>query len=262
MFGRFSTLLDTARWGRLQTLSILTRNEVKSVALSSLEVQWLGKIDYLVAWDLQRAIAERRLSGEVSDTLLLLEHPPTFTFGRSADPANLLASVEELEAEGFAIVHSDRGGDITYHGEGQIVGYPILNLREPPHAQDLHRYLRDLEEVLIRTLACFGVEAARFAGYTGVWVGMGTPTPEKIAAIGVKASRWITQHGFALNVSSNLSHYEKIVPCGIRGYGVTSLERLTGRAWTLDEVILPLKNAFCEVFGYEIKEGKATVTEK
>lgn len=221
------------------------------MALPPLEVRWLGKLDYLSAWNLQRALAEQRLNGEIPDTLLLLEHPPTFTLGRSADSSNLLVSPSELEREGFALVQSDRGGDITYHGEGQLVGYPILNLREPPHHQDLHRYLRDLEEVLIRALSCFGVEGARFEGYTGVWVGMGTPTPEKIAAIGVKASRWITQHGFALNVSSNLSHFQKIVPCGIQGYGVTSLERVAGQEWNLEEVMPAIVEAFCEVFGYE-----------
>lgn len=219
------------------------------------EVQWLRKIDYQEAWEIQKACAEQRLNGERPDTLLLLEHPPTLTLGRSAKPENLLATPQELAEEGFALIESDRGGDITYHGDGQLVGYPILNLREAPHNSDLHLYLRNLEEVLIQTLKTWSIKADRFPGYTGVWVDRQTPHPTKIAAIGVKASRWITQHGFALNVTTNLSHFQKIVPCGIRDYGVTSLEQILKRPLALEEVIPPLTKAFGEVFGYEMEEG-------
>src|SRR5207237_291759 len=150
------------------------------------------------------------------------------------------------------VVETDRGGDVTYHGPGQLVGYPILNLRAEPHQPDLHRYLRNLEETLIRTVAEFGIAADRFPGYTGVWIGRDTASPEKIAAIGVKASHWITQHGFALNVNPDLSHFDRIIPCGIHEYGVTSLSHLLGRTITVEEVIEPLLSAFADVFGLDV----------
>ena len=190
------------------------------------------------------------MAEEIPDTLLLLEHPPTLTLGRSASWEHILETQAALEAQGFTLVETDRGGDVTYHGEGQLVGYPILNLRDPPHHADMHRYLRDLEETLIQALATLGVTASRFTGYTGVWIDRETPHPRKIAAIGVKASRWITLHGFALNVCTNLEHFSRIVPCGIQNYGVTSLEQVTGRAWSVEEVLPTITEAFQQVFGY------------
>ena len=218
--------------------------------LNPLQVRWLGRVDYEAAWDLQKELAAQRLAGEIGDTLLLLEHPPTLTLGRASHAEHLLATPEQLEREQMKVVDVDRGGDITYHGPGQLVGYPILNLREPPHTPDLHRYLRHLEEVLIVTLAHWGVTAARFPGYTGVWVDMDTPAPRKIAAIGVKSSRWITQHGFALNVCPDLSHFELIVPCGIREYGVTSLSEYTELPVSTEDVLPKVASAFQKVFGY------------
>jgi lipoate-protein ligase B len=213
-------------------------------------VVWLGRQDYQEAWKLQKETAGERLAGELPDTLLLLEHPPTITLGRAADRSHLRASAAELERAGITVVESDRGGDVTYHGPGQLVGYPILNLREPPHTPDLHAYLRALEETLIRALAVFGVIAGRFPGYTGVWTRLDTPHPEKIAAIGIKSSRWITLHGFALNVCPDLSHFDRIVPCGIHEYGVTSLSRLLDRPVAMAAVLPSVEAAFLEVFGY------------
>lgn len=215
-----------------------------------LDVRRLGRMGYREAWELQKELAEKRLAGDIPDVLLLLEHPPTFTLGRAAKREHLLYSAERLEEEGFGVVETDRGGDITYHGDGQLVGYPILNLREAPHHADMHRYLRDLEEALIRALEKMGVAGERFPGYTGVWVDRGTPNPRKIAAIGVKASRWITMHGFALNVRPNLEHFSRIVPCGIQGYGVTSLEQVAERAWSMEEAVAVVEEAFRETFGY------------
>ena len=202
---------------------------------------------------MQKALAAQRHDGETSDVLLLLEHPPTLTLGRAAHRENLLADEAELRRQGVAIIESDRGGDITYHGPGQLVGYPILNLQAAPHLPDLHDYLRKLEEVLIRTLAHFGLTAGRFPGYTGVWLHLDTPAPVKIAAIGVKVSRWITQHGFALNVAPNLAHFDWIVPCGIRDYGVTSLAHELNRDITIAEVLPFVIAEFSEVFGVEIQ---------
>lgn len=213
-----------------------------------LEVRRLGRREYQNVWDEQKNLAHLRLEDKIPDTLLLVEHPPTLTLGRSAHAEHLLASPETLQAAGAAVIQSDRGGDITYHGPGQLVGYPILNLQQLPHQPDLHRYLRQLEEVLILTLADFGITAARFPGYTGVWVERDTPHPRKIAAIGIKTTRWITLHGFALNVNPDLSHFGWIVPCGIRDYGVTSLTQLLGKPLTLDAVIPSVIRHFAAVF--------------
>ena len=225
----------------------------KSEKQLNFEVRWLGQRGYQEVWDEQKRLAEQRFEGVIPDTLILAEHPPTLTFGRAAHAEHLLASPEVLDAEGVTVLETDRGGDITYHGLGQLVGYPILNLNEPPHTPDLHRYLRNLEEVLIRTLAEFGVAADRFPGYTGVWVRRNTATPRKIAAIGIKCSRWITMHGFALNVNPDLSHFEWIVPCGIRDYGVTSLAQILNRPITLDEVKPVVVRQFEAVFYSERK---------
>ena len=218
---------------------------------TQLDIRWLGKMEYQASWRLQEELALQRLQGEIGDTLLLLEHPPTLTLGRKAHPEHLLVTREELANQSVAVIDVDRGGDITYHGPGQLVGYPILNLREFPHQADLHLYLRGLEETLIRALAGFDIRAERFPGYTGVWTGRGTDAPEKIAAIGIKFSRWITSHGFALNVCPDMAHFEWIVPCGIREYGVTSLSRQLKRSVAVCDVVPQVVTAFCDVFGYE-----------
>ena len=182
----------------------------------------LGLVPYADALELQNRLVAQRRAGDIPDTLLLLEHPHVITLGTSAHRDNILIDDEQGRLLGIDVFETGRGGDVTYHGPGQLVGYPILDLK--PDRCDLHRYVRDLEEVLIRALASFGIGAGRKEGLTGVWVG-----DEKIAAIGVRVSSgWITSHGFALNVNTDLSFFGSIVPCGITQYGVTSMERVLG----------------------------------
>ncbi len=209
----------------------------------ALEVRRLpGLVPYAEAWELQRELVRLRKGDEIPDTLVLLEHPPVYTVGRAAtDASNLGAGEGYLRALGAEVFWSDRGGDATFHGPGQIVGYPILLLRD----HDTHGYLRRLEEVLIRALADYGLEGWHHPEYTGVWVG-----EKKIAAIGVKfSSGWITSHGFALNVSTDLSWFDRITPCGIRGHGVTSLERELGHEVAMAEVEHRIIASFRETFG-------------
>jgi lipoyl(octanoyl) transferase len=209
-----------------------------------LQVTSLGLVAYDEALALQRDLVERRSRDEIPDQLLLLEHPHVITLGvRTADASShVVASAEQLRSRQVTVHETGRGGDVTYHGPGQLVGYPILALERP--RQDLHRYVRDLEESLIRTLARLGVTAGRIDGLPGVWVG-----GEKIAAIGVRVSRWVTSHGFALNVSTDLDYFGLIIPCGIRDKGVTSLERVLGRPVSRAEVEARFVPAFAEVFG-------------
>jgi lipoyl(octanoyl) transferase len=194
----------------------------------TLDVRRLGRVGYADALALQQRLVEQRRAGEIGDTLLLLEHPPVITRGARARgaAAHIVASPEALAAAGVAVHDTGRGGDVTYHGPGQLVGYPILDLR--PDRQDVHRYVRDLETMLIRAIAGFGISGVRVPGLSGVWVGL-PGVEEKVAAIGVRISRWITSHGFALNVGTDLAHFGLIVPCGIADRGVTSIERLIGR---------------------------------
>ena len=208
-----------------------------------LEVRRLGLIGYDEALALQKDFVEERRADRVSDLLLLLEHPPVITLGVRSEiaRANVVATNERLADLGIAVHEKGRGGDVTYHGPGQIVGYPILDLR--PDRCDVHKYVRDLEEVMIRACFDYGVQAGRITGLTGAWVGA-----EKIGAIGIRISRWITSHGFAFNVGTNLDHFKLIVPCGISDRGVTSLERTTGRSIALPEVEDVIVRRFAEVF--------------
>lgn len=203
----------------------------------------LGIIDYQKAWNLQHEIFNKRLSNEVSDTLLLLEHPNTYTLGKSSNKANLLFSDLELQQKNIAIYNIDRGGDITYHGPGQIVGYPIINLSL--WKKDTHKYLRTLEEVIIQTLLEFGVNGERNREHTGVWVGS-----NKICAIGIKVSRWITMHGFAFNINTDMDLFNGIIPCGIMDKGVTSLSIELNKNINLNLVKTKIVNNFCEIFNY------------
>jgi lipoyl(octanoyl) transferase len=207
-----------------------------------LEVRRLGRVPYGEGLALQERLVAERQAGRVPDTLLLLEHDPVFTLGRNARSEHVLFPEAELRARGFEVYETGRGGDVTYHGPGQVVGYPILSLA--PDRCDVHRYVRDIEEVLIRTCADYGVAAGRVAGMTGAWVGAA-----KIAAIGVRIARWVTSHGFAFNAGGDLSPFGLIVPCGIRGRGVTSLERLLGRPVPADEVMDRLGGHLAAVFG-------------
>ncbi len=207
------------------------------------EVRRLGLVPYAEALALQRQLVQDRREGRIGDLLLLLEHPHVLTLGVRGDGgrSHILATDEVLASRGIDVFEAGRGGDITYHGPGQIVGYPILDLK--PDRCDVHRYVRDLEEVLIRVLADYAIAAERVPGLTGVWVGR-----EKVAAIGVRIARWITSHGFALNVSTDLDYFNLIVPCGIADRGVTSLSRLIGRPVARTEVEDRLVQRFTEIF--------------
>ena len=208
-----------------------------------IEIRRLGVVPYAEALALQARLVEQRKADAIPDQLLLLQHPPVITLGAKVrnDRSHVLASADALSDAGVEVFEAGRGGDVTYHGPGQLVGYPIVDLR--PDRCDVHRYVRDLEQVMIDAAATFGIEAERAAGLTGAWVGQ-----EKLAAIGVRISRWITSHGFALNVATDLSQFGLIVPCGIVGRGVTSVSRLLGREISLAEVEAAVVGAFCAVF--------------
>ena len=209
------------------------------------EVRRLGIVPYAEALTLQRELVEERRAGRVPDLLLLLQHPPVITLGVKGDGgrSNVLVTDDRLAELGVEISETGRGGDVTYHGPGQIVGYPILDLK--PDRCDVHRYVRDLEDVMIRVCADYGVSATRITGLTGTWIGN-----EKVGAIGVRISRWITSHGFAFNVTTNLADFQLIVPCGIADHGVTSLEKATGRTLSIGEVEDRVATQFATVFKF------------
>ncbi|MCX6143943.1 MAG: lipoyl(octanoyl) transferase LipB [Ignavibacteriales bacterium] len=205
-------------------------------------VSHLGRTRYAETWDLQHKLLELRQRGQIEDVLLFTEHDHVYTIGKGGDDNHLLASDDELTQDGTEVFHIDRGGDITYHGPGQVVGYPIVDLNQ--HSPDIHAYLRQLEEVLIATLGTFGIQGGREEGMTGVWT-----SGEKIAAIGVKVSRWVTMHGFALNVNTDLQKFARIIPCGIFHKGVTSMKQVLGREIALEEVERKLTESFASIFG-------------
>lgn len=204
-----------------------------------------GLLDYKTAWDWQRDLHQQRVAGVIEDTLILTEHPHTYTIGKAGGEEHLIAEEDTLKREGITVFRIDRGGDITYHGPGQIVGYPILDLHN--YYLDVHRFLRDLEEVIIQTLAEYGVRGGRVSGLTGVWV-----DGAKIAAIGVKVSRWVTMHGFAFNVNTDLNYFGNIIPCGISDKPVTSMEKLLGGKLNFDKVQNLIWHKFEEVFEIEL----------
>lgn len=216
----------------------------------SLSILDLGLAPYEECWELQKQLAAEREQGIIGDTLLLLEHPHTYTCGRSGGRDHILISETELRARGIAVLDVDRGGDVTYHGPGQLVAYPILCLTEEGRRADYRAYLRSLEQVLMNTLTDFAIDSRRYPGYSGVWVG-GQGAEEKVAAIGVKVNgRGVTTHGVALNVSTDLQYFTYIVPCGITGKGVSSMQRLTGRSLDIEEVKAAFARNFCDVFGF------------
>lgn len=217
--------------------------------MRSLEIRRLGRVDYSAALDLQVQLVEQRRADAVGDLLLLVEHPSVLTLGVRGDGGrtHIVASDEELADRHIDVFETRRGGDITYHGPGQIVGYPIIDLN--PDRRDVHKYVRDIEEVLIRVAADYGFATGRVPGLTGVWAG-----DEKLAAIGVRIQRWVTSHGFALNHTTDLSHFDLIVPCGISDKGVTSLEKLGCRA-SRAEVEDRIAAHFGEVFEREVMWG-------
>jgi lipoyl(octanoyl) transferase len=217
-------------------------------------VEQLEQVDYQEGLRLQAEKVARRKAGTIPDTLLLLEHPHVYTLGRNAKHEHLLASREWLAARRIQVFESDRGGDITYHGPGQLVGYPIFDLAG--HRRDLTWYMRSLEEVLIGGAADFGVHAGRLAGAPGVWVGN-----DKLAAMGVHVSRWVTSHGFALNVNTDLSLFDWIVPCGLRDKGVTSLEKLLAKAVRMETVRELVIEHFAHVFDLEMEMNQWVTIE-
>ena len=226
-------------------------------ARAPLAVERLGVVPYDEAARLQEHLVALRQADRIADRLLLLEHPPVITVGVAARESrrNILATADELARRGVEVRAARRGGDVTYHGPGQLVGYPVLRLA--PERRDVHRYVRDLEEVLIRAAAHFGVQAGREPGLTGVWVG-----PDKLAAIGVRFSRWVTSHGFALNVAADLAPFRLSRPCGIDGRGVTSLAALTGRAASVDEVAAVVGHCFAAVFERDLQELRCNATQE
>ncbi|MBO8170390.1 MAG: lipoyl(octanoyl) transferase LipB [Bacillaceae bacterium] len=214
-----------------------------------LDIYMLGRMPYHPTWDLQKAWVDEIDRGIRHDSLLLLEHPHTYTLGRSGKKEHLLIDEEQLKQAGITLAYIDRGGDITYHGPGQVVGYPLMFLGEKG---DPHQYLRDLEQVLIDTLLAYGIQSERKEPYTGVWVGN-----VKIAAIGVKFNRglqskgFVTSHGFALNVNTDLTLFQKIIPCGIREYGVTSMAQLLGKQLDIREVMQTISDILPRHFNRE-----------
>jgi lipoyl(octanoyl) transferase len=218
-------------------------------------VQQLGRLDYAEALRLQREKVAQRKAEAIPDTLLLLEHPHVYTLGRNAKREHLLASSERLAELGIQVFETDRGGDITYHGPGQLVGYPILDLTR--HRRDLAWYMRALEQVFIGGARDFGIQAGRLPGATGVWVGI-----EKLVAMGVRVSRWVTSHGFAFNVNTDLRFFDWIVPCGLRDKGVTSLAKLLGRPVEMDRVAGLVIEQFGKVFGVTTEVEESAVDSR
>jgi lipoyl(octanoyl) transferase len=217
----------------------------------------LGLKDYKEVWEYQTALLDDIISvkrenrkndteQETSNHFIFVEHPHVYTLGKSGDFSNLLLNEAQLKEKGAVFYKINRGGDITYHGPGQIVGYPILDLEN--FFTDIHKYLRFLEEVIIKTLAEYGIQSERSEGETGVWLDVGTPFARKICAMGIRSSRWVTMHGFALNVNTNLGYFDNIIPCGIRGKAVTSLEAELGRKIDLEEVKEKILTHFNEIF--------------
>lgn len=205
------------------------------------ETQYLGLMSYSEAHELQKRLVDQRKEGEIADTLLFVEHPPTITLGRGAKPKNILFSEAELTKLGVEVHETGRGGDVTYHGPGQLVAYPIFDLK--PDRQDVRKYVSNLEEVMIRTCAEFGLNARRIAGCNGCWI-----EDRKIGAVGVRISRWVTMHGLAFNVTTDMRHFEYIIPCGITDKGVTSLQAELEQDVPLTQVREVMARAFAEVF--------------
>jgi len=217
-----------------------------------LKVERVGRVEYGAALDIQKQTERAVLAGEQPDTLILVEHPHVLTMGRRSAPGAVIAAEEVLAARGASVFETNRGGKVTYHGLGQVVGYPIINLS--PDREDVHRYVRDLEEVLIRAMSDFGIEAFRIPGLTGVHTGSG-----KVAAIGVHIARWVTTHGFALNVNTDLSYFDLIVACD--GEPVTSMKELLGHEFELAEVEDRIIDRFAEVFEMEVDGHRDTKTQ-
>ena len=206
---------------------------------------YLGHCTYSEAYDMQMRLVKERGEGTIPDTLLLLTHPPLYTIGRAGTRDHILVSDEVLESEGLTVYETDRGGDITYHGPGQLVAYPILDLRQ--HGKDLHKLQNQYEEVIIRVLSEYSVEAGRIPEYPGVWIGL-----EKISALGIWVSNWVSYHGWSFNIDPDMTHFSYITPCGIKGKGITSLKNILRRDISMEEVVGRVVVRFGEVFNLEM----------
>lgn len=225
-------------------MTILPEKEPPSQADElSLKILNLGRTDYVDTWRLQRQLVSDRAANKIPDTLLITEHDPVITKGRGTDAANLLVSPEKLQEMGVALFEVERGGDITFHGPGQLVAYPIISLSS--RDKDAHKYLRELEQVVIDTLANLGLTGTTKQGLTGVWIG-----DTKVCAIGVGVSRWITYHGLALNLNTDMKYFKLITPCGITKYPVGSLAEIAGKPFHHDSVASSLINSIAKIFGY------------
>lgn len=245
----------------------------------------LDLIPYGDALDLQHSVVNAKKAGvDIPDVLFLLEHPPVLTLGRNADESNIVTPMETLDEMGFEIYHVERGGDVTYHGPGQLVGYPILNLQHVPRAKDVGWFVWGIQEALIKTLESYGIVGERIDNVIGVWVRDAKPpdldnsfdhetrealedtfaqfADRKIAAIGARIEEWISYHGFALNVNTNLHHFDLIVPCGLRDRGVTSMQRELKREIAMQDVKAGIMQSVAEVFEYEIQQQSRTALEK
>lgn len=210
-----------------------------------LKVLFLGKCEYREALEIQYKLLEKRQKGEIEDTLIIVEHPPVITLGNQAEKSNIIASEGYLKQQGIDIIQTNRGGDVTYHGDGQIVGYPIVDIKSSKIG--IKDFVRGLEEVFIQLLQQeFGIDAERDYGHTGVWIGN-----DKILAIGLAVKRGVTMHGFAFNVNTNLQHFNFIIPCGITDKGVTSVEKITGKIYNIDEMNKKVVDYFIRIFNYE-----------
>ena len=203
----------------------------------------LGRFEYMPVWEFQKHLQQLRIDNEIPDVLIFVEHPPVYTIGKNGTENHIIASSHQLAKEGIEIIPVDRGGDVTYHGPGQLVGYPIFDLKQ--HRKSVSYFMRQLEEVFIQALKTWQIEASRNEGYTGVWVGN-----DKIVALGVRISRWVTMHGFAFNVEPNLAHFNGIIPCGIFHLGVTSLRELLEDSVALESVKAPVLDAFLQCFEF------------
>ncbi len=219
-------------------MEILKTNHQKKLSIID-----LGRQPYNPVWDFQRELQRKRIDQKIPDTLIFVEHNPVYTIGKNGSDLHVIASSSFLQTHGIEVVQVDRGGDVTYHGPGQLVGYPIFDLHQ--HKQSVSWYMRSLEEAFIQVLSHFEIKGQRSEGYTGVWV-----KDEKIVALGVRISRWVSMHGFAFNVSTNLSHFGGIIPCGIFHQGVTSLEKILGHPVDMDEVKRLVIQSFQKVFNF------------
>jgi lipoyl(octanoyl) transferase len=227
---------------------------INSIQLNAIHLD-LGKADYKEVWDLQKKIHLYKQENKLEDIIITVEHESVYTLGKTGDRDHILISDEEMKQRGISYYEIDRGGDITYHGPGQLVVYPIFDLNN--HYKDTHRFLRDLEEVVIQTLKEYNINSHRIEEYTGVWVG-----EEKICAIGIKVSRWITMHGLALNVNNDLSYFDKIIPCGIFEKGVISMKKEAGKEIDMSGLRSFILKKFSEVFHFEnIKEVQPEALE-